>query len=73
MNEWELRHRIASKIVELRFKIARMEGDFESMQSLQSQVEVLKEVLGDESDGIENHWFDLYELELERRIQKRGS
>ena len=71
MNEWELRHTIASKIVELRNKISRMEGDFESMQSLQSQVEVLKEVSGDESDGIENHWFDLYEVELERRIMHR--
>jgi hypothetical protein len=62
---------VASTITELRKKMEEMQTDFEGMQALQSQVEILKEVIHDTTDGIENHWFDLYGIELERRIQHR--
>ena len=61
---------IKSKIAELREKMQKMDTDFEGMQELQAKIEVLKEIIHDDSEGIESDWFDIYGEVLVRRIQK---
>jgi len=61
---------IKSKITELREKMQKMDTDFDGMQQLQAKIEVLKEIIHDESEGIESDWFDIYGEVLVRRIQK---
>jgi len=61
---------IKSKIAELREKMQKMDTDFEGMQELQAKIEVLKEIIHDDSEGIESDWFDIYEQVLRKRIQK---
>jgi len=68
MNDLELN--VRNKIIVLRNLMQRMDTDFDGMQMLQAQIEILKEVSGDTSEDIECDWFDAYGMELERRVRK---
>ena len=64
---------IPEKIQELRNQMKLMDTDFDGMQSLQAKIEVLKELINDETDTeIEDNWFDAYGEHLKESIKSKS-